>query len=213
MRRKLFNGFISLIAAIVLIAIFVTGAFVVIRKLRSVVYYEDIILDKGSVTYLAAYYKLIYVEQLKSEGIAADDNSEFWNSTREDGQSYGDHFKASFEDYIRTMTAYAWIYSKQLGYTAENKLMVHQRADEILNQNHSGTRRGFNEKSREIGFDYNDFRNAAAFLYKAQSAQTSALDFSKFEDVKQSVKFGVRYDNIDILEIPMLTDDFIINFN
>ena len=213
MKRKLLNGFISVIAAILLIAIFVTGAFVVIRKLRSAVYYDDIILDKGSVTYLVAYYKLVYVEQLKSEVITAEDSSEFWSSTREEGQSWGDHFNSSFEDYIRTMTAYAWIYSRQSGYTPENKLYVRQCADKILNDNHGGTRRGFNAKSREIGFDYNDFCNVVAFLYKSGSAQTSALDFSKFEVVKQNVKFGVRYDNIDILEIPMLTEDFVISFN
>ena len=82
-----------------------------IRSARALVVSHSITVDLGTVNYLSAYFKMIYIEELNADGVEAEDTEEFWNSLAPDGRSYGEHFEEDFRLYLAALLSNADIYS------------------------------------------------------------------------------------------------------
>ena len=172
MKNRFLSIFVGVFLAIVLALGGVLSISVGIKNARSVVKYEKVSVDEECVHYLAAYYKMLYLKELNTAGIKARDTEEFWASASPDGQSYGELFEQSLRNYIASVVAAANIYLTYSSYTAEDKLSVNMTTEEILKYKADGDVSAFNAAAKKYGFNYNDFQNAAALLYKAQRAAT-----------------------------------------
>lgn len=170
MKNRFLTTFVGIFLAIVLV---LSGVLVIslgVKNANAVVKYGNVTLDEGTVNYLISYYKLLYLEELNMSGIEAYDRDSFWASEVEDGKSYGEHFKESVREYIASVVAAADIYLTYATYTPDDKLSVALTCEEILKYKAEGDVSVFNDHAEKHSFDYNDFQNAAALLYKAQRA-------------------------------------------
>ena len=170
MKKRFLTTFIGIFLAIVLV---LGGALVIsvgVKNANAVVKCGNVMLDEGTVNYLISYYKSLYFKELNTAGIAAHDSDSFWASEGEDGKSYGEHFQESVREYIASVVAAANIYITNATYTPDDKLSVGLTCEDILKYKAEGDVSVFNDRTEKRGFDYNDFQNAAALLYKAQRA-------------------------------------------
>ena len=169
------NRFIAVLTGIFLALVLGVGGILLIivgvRNARAVVKYESVTVDEGTVRYLASYYKMNYIVSLRRGGIDASDTEEFWQSVSPEGKTYSEHFEESFESYLASLVAGANIYLTNSKYTAEDKRIVAITAEEILRYHAGGSVDKFNEEAKKFGFDWGDFENAAALLYKASRAK------------------------------------------
>lgn len=170
MKNRFLLTLISLLLAVV---IGIGGIFLVtlgIRSARSMVLRGEISIDLGTLNYLSAYYKMQYLNYFRITGVNAPDSEEFWQKEISDGVTYGEDFEEKFEIYIRTLVIAADTYHTDHGYTADDRIAVKYAVDTILAQYAQGSVSIFNEQAAKFGFDYNDFQNAVALLYKANGA-------------------------------------------
>ena len=175
-----------------------------IRNARAVVAYESVTVDDGTVKYLASYYRMNYIVSLRRAGIDASDTPEFWQSVSEEGITYSEHFEQSFKKYLASLVAGANIYLKNSKYTADDRLVVEQTAEEILFYHAGGSVADFNSEAAKYGFDYEDFENAVALLYKAARAKEitygeGGRNLVNFPD--QCERYLVEYEHVSLLFI------------
>ena len=171
MKNRALVIFISIFLAIVLIFGCVLGLITALKGAKAVVRYDGVVADAECVSYLAAYYKMQHIRSLRLMGIDARDTEAFWASESETGETYGELLRESFREYVSMLVAANSIYLSYSSYTADDKLTVSQTAEEILKYKANGSVATFNEKCEKYGFNYNDFCNAAALLYKSQRAE------------------------------------------
>ena len=209
------------VAACLLIAVvLVTGmAFALsagIRNVRAAVKLGDITVDSGTLTYLAALYKRDYIDGLRKSGVDASDSEEFWDSEKSEGVRYGELFEAEFEIYLTGLVADAYLYITNHGYTPEDKIRVSEKNDAVLRTRAQGSVVEFNEVAEKYGFDYNDFQNANALIYKASRAREllpGTLGEEQYETMLENAKGDVRfyryYDDVDFLAVPMVKEYYV----
>ena len=171
MKNRFLTIFICIFIAVVLVAGGCFGLAVGLNNARAVVVCGGVTADEGTLNYLASYYKMLYIRSLKTAGIDASDTESFWNSKSEEGVAWSEHFRESYRDYVASLIAAANIYVTQSGYTAEDKIRVGETCDEILKYKAKGSVDVFNDTAEPYGFDFKDFQNAAAILYKAGRAR------------------------------------------
>ncbi len=173
------NRILSIIVGILLgIALTVGGVFAIsvgTKNARAVVKYGNITLDEETVHYFSAYYKMLYLRELSMAGVDASDTEEFWSSVNKNGESYADDFKVSLREYIASIAVAANTYLDYSSYTPEDKLSVTMTCEQILQYRAEGDVSIFNTEAKKYGFNYNDFQNAAALLYKSRYAKSAML--------------------------------------
>ena len=169
------NRFIVILTSVFLALVLGVGGILLIvigvRNARAVVKYESITVDEGMVRYLAAYHKMNYIVSLRYAGIDASDTDAFWQSVSPEGKTYSEHFEQSFKTYLASLVAGANIFHENSRYTTSDKRIVSDTAQEILHYHAGGSVDKFNEESAKYGFDWSDFENCAALLYKASRAK------------------------------------------
>jgi hypothetical protein len=177
---------------------------------------EDVTVNRGTVTYLASLHKKHYLSEVSKEFEGAEDTEEFWQSEKSEGVSFGDDFKASFEEYLRALVADAHLYIVHHGYTVDDKLAVSEKNDSILLEYANGSVAYFNEVAEVHGFDYSDFRDAAALIYKAEMArkilpdQLGAEEYgSQLESALADVIFSEKYYEIDVVSILAINEYYV----
>ncbi|MBP3401495.1 MAG: hypothetical protein J6K85_00380 [Clostridia bacterium] len=205
------NRYLSIIVGIFLaIVLGLGGVFAVslgIKNARAVVKYEKITIDEETLNYLCAYYKAMYIDELKAENIDASDTQQFWSDNTQYGITYGEHFRAQFRMYVASLAAAANHYSNHSLYTPDDKLTVTVTCDNVLTNEAQGDVSIFNSIGKKYGFNYNDFQNAAALIYKAQRAEEcTEIDVDL---IVGDVRFGGKFNDIDFLAIPAL-ENFIV---
>ncbi len=172
-----------ILCAIALTVLAVAGLYFGIRNARAVVKLEDIILDSGTVTYLASVYNMSYE---------------------------GEDFEADFKEEVKDLVAQAYLYSVHFGYTPEDKIAVIGMSESVLKEKAHGSVTEFNEMAEDhgFGFDYNDFQNANALKYKADKAKTlmaerfGSEEYEKMlNEARDRVDFNRFYNLIDLTEI------------
>lgn len=171
MKNRFLTIFVCIFLAVVLLAGGILAIVVGIKNAKAVIKYGNVTVDEETVNYLAAYYKLLYLKELNSSGIDAEDTPSFWQSTSEGTVSYGEHFKRSFRDYLASLVAAADVYISYASYTAEDREAVRLTCEEILEYKAGGDVNTFNERCKKYGFTYDGFMKAAALLYKAQRTE------------------------------------------
>ncbi len=209
------SRYLSIIVGILLAAVFTIGGVLAIsagvKNVRAVVKYDKITIDEETVHYLAAYYKVVYLEDLSKQGIDVSDTDEFWSSESEYGMSYGEHFEGSLRSFVAKLVAAANHYVRHSSYTPDDKIALTMLCEETLKNEADSDVSIFNAKAKKYGFNYNDFQNAAALMYKAKLAEECYIHNSSIdiELLMREVEFRSGYGDIDVLSIPAL-DCFII---
>lgn len=171
MKNRFLTIFVCIFLAVVLLAGGILAIVVGVKNAKSVIKYGNVTVDEETVNYLAAYYKLLYLKELNTSGIDAEDTPPFWQSKADGGVSYGEHFKRSFRDYLSSLVAAADVYISYAGYTADDREAVELTCEEILEYKAGGDVKTFNERCSKYGFTYDGFLKAAALLYKAQRTE------------------------------------------
>lgn len=200
------NRYLSIIVGIFLAIVLGLGGVFAIslgtKNIRAIVKYEQITIDEETLNYLCAYYKVLYIDEMKAENIDASDTQKFWSSNTKYGITYGEHFEAEFRMYVASLAAAANHYVHHSLYTPDDKLTVTVTCDKVLTSEAQGDVSVFNSIGKKYGFNYNDFQNAAALIYKAQRAEEcTEIDVDL---IVGDVRFGGRFNDIDFLAIPML---------
>lgn len=190
MKNKALRIIVSVLCAITLTFLGVMGLYFGIRNARAVVKLDDIILDSGTVTYLASVYKMDYE---------------------------GEDFDTDFADFLKERVANAYLYTIHFGYTPEDKIIVSGRSEKVLMEMAHGSVSEFNDLAEDLGygFDYNDFQNANALNYKADKAKElmpTKFGADEYErmlvETMERVDFGGFYSFMDFSEIP--THDYYV---
>ena len=146
------------------------GAAVAIKNARAVARYGSVTVDEGVAKYFASYYKMLYIRALRTAGVLAKDTEDFWNSKNQDGISYGDAYLRDFKEYMSSLIASCKVFLDYSSYKAKDKQRVLSVTDEILSAKAKGSVETFNSECEKYGFNYRDFCDAIALLYKAEHA-------------------------------------------
>ena len=211
MKNRYISIFVGIVLAIVFTLLGVLGIAAGIEAINTVVKYDKITIDEPGVNYLCAYYKSVYFDALKKANIEASNTPEFWASASPYGSmTYGEHFEGYFREYVAKITVMANAYHKSVGYTPDDKLIVAADCKEILKNEAENSVAIFNTESKKYGFNFNDFQNIAALLYKASKAEEGHLEAGEsLESLIKNVEFRRSFKNIDLFSIPPL-DKFIV---
>ena len=201
-KPSFFRVLICVFISFVLAAGGILGISQGIKNARAIVKYEHVSLDEGMVNYLASYYKSVYIRNMKITGVKAEDSDAFWQSKNPDGISYGEHFDKSFREYLSSVVAAANIYLTYSHYTAEDKIAVTKTTEEILKFKADGSVDKFNEMAEKYHYDYDDFHNAAALLYKATRASeiiygAGGVNLKNYPDLCE--EYLQRYTHVSLL--------------
>lgn len=200
-KQKNKPGFITIFVCIFIALVMSVGGMFgmvsAIKGARALVKYDHVSLDEGTVNYFAAYYKSVYIRDMRITGVKAEDTAEFWQSEMPSGESYGENFNRSFREYLATLVAAANIYLNHSYYTPSDKIAVTKTVEEILKFKAEGSVDKFNEMAEKYNFDYDDFHNAAAILYKAEQAS--------------EVIYGNAGENL--VNYPALCEEFLQNYS
>lgn len=164
--------FVSALLAVVLLVGGIFALVVGINNADAVATLDAVNVDAGCVRYLASYYKMLYLKALNTAGVGATDTAAFWQSEKEDGVSYGEDFAASFKEYLAALIASANLYLGVTTYSGDDRAAVDKAVKEILDYRAGGSVDRFNDMAKKYGFDYDDFKSAAALLYKSSRAMT-----------------------------------------
>ena len=194
--------FVCAFVALVTIVGGTIGAVVAINNSKAIVKCDGVALEEGEVMYLASYYKMLYIRALRTAGISAKDTEEFWNSKNEDGVSYGESYLLGFKDYVKRLVAACNVFLDYSSYTKADSKRVKNVAEEILEAKASGSVSEFNEKCEKYGFNYNDFCDAIALLYKADRSETviygeNGVNLTNFPD--ECAKYLDTYSHVSLL--------------
>ena len=216
MKPRFWQVIICILIGIILVAGGVFGLYAGVRNARAVVKLGDVTVDSGTVTYLTALYKQDYINALIEDGVEASDTEEFWHSEKSEGVRYGELFEAELEIYITGLVADAYLYVTHHGYTAEDKISVAEKSNNIVRDYAHGSVDEFNRVAEAHGFDYSDFQNANALIFKAQRARALLPDTlgheeyeAELEAAKERVVFNRYYKTIDILAVPKINDYYV----
>ena len=211
MKNKALQIVVCVIIAITLLFGGTFGVGYAIRNIRAVVKLGDITVDWSTVTYVASFYKMKYIEKHDHEG--AGDTKEFWDTLTVDGITHAEDYTAEFKEFLRLTVAKAYLYITHHGFTTEDKLRVTEKSESVLREFANGSVAEFNKIAKEYGFDYNDFQNADALFYKSEKAdELLPVMFGQAEYDRQiaeavdEVIFNDFYDSIDVIDVPIIND-------
>ena len=171
-KNKILVIFVCVFVSVVIAVGGTIGAIVAINNSRATVKCGSVALEEGDVKYLASYYKMLYIRALRIAGIMAEDTDEFWNSKDEDGVSYGESYVRGFKEYVSGLMASCKVFLDYSSYNKEDKNRVAKVAEEILQAKAGNSVAEFNEKCEKYGFNYDDFLDVIALLYKADRSKT-----------------------------------------
>lgn len=189
-------SFIKVVICVsIALALVVGFTFALISGIKSawaLVKYDGITIDEGGVNYLAAYYKTIYIRDMRIIGVNAADTEEFWQSKTPSGITYGEDFNKSFANYLRSVVAAASIYQSYSKYTKDDRKIVRQTSNDILRDCAEGSVDVFNEITEKYGFDYSDFQRTVGILYRAEHA-IDAVYGKGGEGIKEKTELCEEY--------------------
>lgn len=209
------ENIVKIIACILIAILLVLGTTIGLayaaRHARAVIKLGDITVDGSTVTYVASFYKMKYIEKHNHEG--SGDSVKFWQSMTEEGITHEADFKQEFGEFMRLTVAKAYLYITLHGYTQDDKIAVAQKSDDVLREYANGSIAEFNHVAEAYGFDYNDFQNADALFYKSERADAlfpSMMGEEEYErrlmEAYESVEFNDYYGKIDIIAVPIIND-------
>ena len=170
--KKLFLIFTAAFLGCVLLVGIIFGTIAIVRNARSVMIYKGIYLKEGVANYLSASYKYDFMSALAKSGIECYDSEDFWQSDADGGKTYGDILVENTEKYIKSVLIGSYLFDKNTNLTKNDKKAIEKAIKEVLEYRAEGDKDRFNEIGETMGFDFEDFKEAAELLYKSQMAET-----------------------------------------
>ena len=166
----------SLLAAVLILGAAI-GVASAIREASSVVSYSGVTVDRGVASYLISTYKSTYISSLRASGIFVTDAPFFWERVAEgyEDTTYGDLLRQECEKYVRSVAVCAYLFDRYSSLNSAAREWIDKNVKEVLEYKAEGSVKKFNELSSEMGFDYDDFREATELLYKAETACLSSV--------------------------------------
>lgn len=154
-----------LLAAVIFVA--VLGVMMASRQARAAVEYKGVTMDEMTASYFASYYKYLYIAELRRQDIEASDDLEFWQSTDENGVTYGSLLVVGARNFISDVLVANYYFDRYATLTAEEKKTLDGYSDTILG-------RFGDEELDEVldscGIDEKTVRRAVEMHYKATHA-------------------------------------------
>lgn len=153
---------VCVVLALAIIFGAVLGIVTAVRNASYVMKADRVGMDKGVASYLISLYKYDYV--ISYEG--AKDTDEFWSKPRVTGNE-GDLFNFSATKHLKQIIAANALFDQYAELTDNDKKRIDLATNEVLNFKASGSKRVFNEKTKDMGFDFDDFKKGSEMIYKA----------------------------------------------
>jgi hypothetical protein len=170
--KKVFLIFTAAFLGCVLLVGIILGTIAIVRNARSLMVYKGVYLEKGVANYLSASYKYDFMSALLKSGVECYDSEDFWQSDAGDGRTYADILIENTEKYIKSVMVGSYLFDKNTNLTKSDKNAIEKAIDEVLDYRADGSKDRFNEIGESMGFDFDDFKEAAELLYKSQMAET-----------------------------------------
>ncbi len=162
--------FVCIFVAVIILVGGILGIFAYVKKMNSVVSYGSYMLSEGEACYFASYYKYRFLVGLSDMGIEGYDTEAFWQRESSEGVTYGELLEKSYREYLSGILVANALFDKYSDLDKTDKENIEALAEASL-KNHGGEK-SFNEKSARYGFDYDDYKSAVEYLYKAAAAQS-----------------------------------------
>ena len=166
---------ITFICIFLSIAVILGAVFAIIlgvKKSKAVVYYEGVAMNEGVVSFFSSYYKSRFLSALNNSGTPAYDTEEFWASIYQGDVTYGEYFEYYAKDYISDIIASNYLFNKYSSLTSSDRKAINKTVEEVLTYKANGSKDEFNKETEGYGFDFNDFREGAKMMYKAQKVRS-----------------------------------------
>lgn len=164
-RGRIVLTLVCIFMALVLIFGIVFGTVLIVRNAKAVLSYGNVRIGEDEAYFLSAFYKYSFLIDYASDG--AEDTPEFWNSAYDDDKTYGELLREGIEKYVRETVVKAYLFDKFCDFDTLDEIKVKKAVKQILDFRASGSEAKFNEIYAKYGFDFEDFQNMAAVLYKA----------------------------------------------
>lgn len=165
--RRIIIITVCVILALAILLGAVLGIVTAVRNASYVMKIDRVGIDKGVASFLISLYKYEYVASYTG----ASDSDSFWNKARVTGTE-GDLFNYEATEYLKEILAANALFDSYAKLTNEDKKKINLATTEILNFKASGSEKTFNEKTKEFGFDFDDFKRGSEMIYKASVVLT-----------------------------------------
>ncbi len=117
---------------------------------------------------LYEYWYSTYKYQILRTYPQAKDTVSFWSSDAGNGQSYEEYFSDLIDGYIKEKLIASVLFDS-MGYTLSSAAReeISSELSEMLETVGDGSKDKFNETAKKYGIDYDGYKNAVVFNYKA----------------------------------------------
>ncbi len=165
--KKFLIVFVSIFVGIAVVLGTVAGVASAIKNSSYIFYSEGVGVDEGLLNYFTAYYKNQYFQNNSIPG--TNDTEEFWttapyapatNTTNEQ------FFKVSLEELIKKLIASNVIFDEMFTLSSSDRKEIKIAMQNVFERLQVKNKSEFNEKVKDFGFDYRDFKLASEMIYK-----------------------------------------------
>ncbi len=198
--------FICIFMTVIIAVGAVLGIIAYVKKKNSVVSYGSYMLSSGEANFFASRFKNYFLVSLGSEGY---DTDWFWESESPEGKTYGTLLEEGYREYIASILVASSLFDRYAKLERSDKEIIKEITENTLER--FGSEEKFNEAAAKYGFDYDDYKNAAEYLYKVNSAQTAIFgqDGSKLSSFPEECDEFYR-ENYSRVSLMFLRDEEII---
>ena len=161
---------VACFAAAVVVFGAVLGIIIAVNRSGAVVSYGGVTMDEGEAAYFISRYKVSYISSLRRDGVDAEDTAEFWESSDAGGRTYGELMSEGAVRYLKEIVVGCYLFDRYASLKANDKDAISRAVAEVIDYHASGDRKEFEAEAEKFGFDYSDFKDAVAMLYKATNA-------------------------------------------
>ena len=166
--------FVCIFLAVAILAGVTIGVVSAIKNSLALMYIDGAILDKGVGSYLASYYKAMYVASLRKElakdNIELIDTEEFWNSSANGENTYAQALSEFVKSLVSQTVAASRLFDDYTSLSASDREIIETACREKLDFIAGGSKAEFNSQTEKYGFNYSDFKAGTEMLYKSWAA-------------------------------------------
>lgn len=181
---------VCIFLSVVLLAGIGFGIYFAVLETNTVVRYDNVRMDEGTVKVFAAYYKSRHLNTMKAAGYKnAADTERFWESLHENGKTQKEVYLEALESYISGIAAAANLYLSANRLSEADEEYIRSKTESFVS--YYGSEDAFNAEAEKYGFDYDDMYNASELSYAANMAFYSIYGGSG-EQLKSSSDYVSR---------------------
>ncbi len=164
--KHFLTTFVCIFLAVVLVFGSTLMIILGVRNSKAVARYQGVTMEKGVASYFIAEFKSTYLSNLSKTVPEACDAPIFWQTTSENGKTYGELFVTGAREYISQILVANYLFERYSEYKATDKEIVDKAVREKLDYLAGGSKSEFNKLSSRHGFDFDDFKVATKMSYK-----------------------------------------------